>query len=527
LPRSTKLLATAIIYTRVSKEEQARDGVSLAAQVATCRRYAAERGWLLGPEFQDVLSGRRDDRPAYQELLTEARRMRAEGRPAVVVVMRLDRLGRRLLERVRCREELASLGVPVHSVREGGEVSDLAANILAAVAEEEVRVLGERVSAARAHIAGGGWYLPGRAPWGYRWRDATPAERAQGAPKSVLEADPETAPFVIEAFARAAAGASVRAVHRWVVGLPEAARGGRGMTYQAVRQILASPVYAGRPPAQPGDPLAGPRSRWPALVEDATWRRVRDGVAQHAVLPRQASQAYLLSGLLRCPRCGSRMQGKRLAARSISYKCMKWQRGTDARVLTCAYTALAAQLDSQVLAEAQAAVEGVVGVPGMGPALGRAWEALRRPTGEAASAEQRLNQLDRISAKLRERLTRSAILFADGELDRASYQLATDATRTELEAAEAEIERLGGVPVAPSLPPLEEVLRQAGGWGAALRDGETAAQREVLALLLVRVVPVRVGRGKYAVQVDWTPLGEALRAFGAASSSAGLFAPVP
>ena len=43
-----------------------------------------------------------------------------------------------------------ALGVPVHSVREGGEVSDLVANILASVAEEESRALGERVAASEA-----------------------------------------------------------------------------------------------------------------------------------------------------------------------------------------------------------------------------------------------------------------------------------------------------------------------------------------------------------------------------------------
>jgi hypothetical protein len=48
-----------------------------------------------------------------------------------------------------------------------------------------------------------------------------------------------------------------------------------------------------------------------------------------------------------------------------------------------------------------------------------------------------------------------------------------------------------------------------------MRDGEVAAQREVLAALIERVVPVRVGRGKYGAAIAWTPLGEALRAAGA------------
>src|SRR5215213_6663783 len=166
-------ITTAFIYIRVSSEEQAREGVSLGAQLTECRRYAAQHGWMLGQEFQDVLSGKRDDRPAYLALLSEVRRLRADGQPAVVLVFRLDRLGRRILERVRCREELKVLGVPVHSVREGGEVSDLVANILASVAQEEVRLLGERVAVAAQHLTSQGWHHWGRTPWGYHWREAT------------------------------------------------------------------------------------------------------------------------------------------------------------------------------------------------------------------------------------------------------------------------------------------------------------------------------------------------------------------
>ena len=102
-------ITIALIYTRVSSDDQAREGVSLDAQLAACRRYAVENGWVIGREYQDVLSGKRDDRVEYQALLADIRRLRAEGRPVAVVVMRLDRLGRRVLERVRSREELKAL----------------------------------------------------------------------------------------------------------------------------------------------------------------------------------------------------------------------------------------------------------------------------------------------------------------------------------------------------------------------------------------------------------------------------------
>src|SRR5688500_5571273 len=210
-----------VVAPRSTRRRHAPAAASfLADQLAACWRYCAERGWAMGAEFQDVLSGKREDRPQYQALLAEAEHLREEGRQVVVVVAWLHRFGRRVLERVRCREALKAIGVATHSVREGGEVSDLVANILASVAEEEVRQLGERVGAAYSHIAANGWYPSSRVPWGYDRRDATDEERQRGAPKRVLVADDATAPYVMEAFKRAAGGESVRSVARWAASLP-------------------------------------------------------------------------------------------------------------------------------------------------------------------------------------------------------------------------------------------------------------------------------------------------------------------
>ncbi len=506
-------IATALVYTRVSCEEQARDGVSLDAQLAECRRYAAQRGWVLGQEFQDVLSGRRDDRPAYQALLAEARRLRGAGQSAAVVVFRLDRLGRRILERVRCREELKELGVPVHSVREGGEVSDLVANILASVAEEESRSLGERVAAAKRHIADGGWYVGGRAPWGYRTRPATPEERTQGSPMSVLEINQEEAPWVQEAYRRAAQGESLQAVYRWIRSLPHAARGGRAMPYQAVRKLLASPHYVARPLHGDADVLARPSARWQALVDDQTWLRIRERVAQHRRLPRQASQCYLLAGFLRCRHCGERMHGHQ--RRGVpKYRCTAARHGAEPGKQACYAELRADDLDAAVMAEVLPVVEAAVSaLPELREALDRAWAALREPATVQDALQDRLRtRLAREAEQARSRLTNAAVLFADGQIDKLGYELLRDKAQADLRTA---TEALDGLqPAAPrtELPPLEIVLAAAEGWGAAMREGDVAARREVLAALVERVVPVQVGRGRYGVEIVWTPLGDGLQA---------------
>jgi hypothetical protein len=129
-------------------------------------------------------------------------------------------------------------------------------------------------------------------------------------------------------------------------------------------------------------------------------------------------------------------------------------------------------------------------------------------------------QLVREAEQARARLTKAAVLFADGDIDKPGYELLRDKARVDLDTATEVLGRLQVAEPSVTLPPLETVLAAAEGWGAAMRDGDIAVQREVLAVLVERVVPVRVGRGKYEVEVSWTPLGEGLRTI--ARSSAGI-----
>ncbi|HEV2121898.1 MAG TPA: recombinase family protein [Chloroflexota bacterium] len=503
----------ALPYIRVSSDEQEREGLSLPAQLAACRRYAAEKGWVIGDEYQDVLTGTRDDRPHYQRLLADIRQRRAQGQQIVVVVKWLDRLGRRVLERVRSREELKELGVPVHTVMEGGEVSDLVANVLASVAEEEVRHLGERVSEVIQHTTANGWHQVGRAPWGYRWRLATEEERKQGAPKSVLEIAPEEAPYVQEAFRCVDAGDSARRVAEWVASLSEDARGRRYLAWSRVRGALASLVYIGRFDGDtPHDPLTARPGRWPALIEEAQWVRVQRRLGLHKRMPRQASGRYLLTGLIRCPRCGSRMGGQP-TPEGGRYICIASTSGAkaDADQRRCQCAVSAPKLNAQML-DHLAAIASLVSVePRLQAALRREWKALREPA-YAKDVLRELRRQEGIRGQAKKRLGDAAVKLVEGEIDKEGYDLARQRYERDLQAAEVELQRLraeaGKLDV--ELPPLETVLADLGGWVAAMREMSVTAQRDILAGLVESVQPQRIAYGKYLLDVKWTPLGDAL-----------------
>ena len=48
----------AIIYARVSTEEQKRKGYSIEAQIEACRAYAKAKGWDVVLEFKEAKSGK-------------------------------------------------------------------------------------------------------------------------------------------------------------------------------------------------------------------------------------------------------------------------------------------------------------------------------------------------------------------------------------------------------------------------------------------------------------------------------------
>jgi site-specific DNA recombinase len=501
----------ALIYTRVSSDRQA-DGASLDVQLGEARAYAARQQFVLGREFTDVMSGKRDDRPQYQAMLEEVRRLSSERRRVAVVVWRLDRLGRRLLERVQRRSELCELGATTHSVMEGGEVTDLVANILGSVAEEEVRVLGERVRGARRHQRLNGWYPVQDVPFGYTLRDATLAERAAGAPRRVLEVDEDAAKIVHECFERVAGGESIRGVARWMIGLPESDRQGRKWSATAVRKLLASPTYVARfLRDDDGDVLDAPSGRWPALVSDELYRQCREEIELGRKLAKQATQRFLLSGFARCPRCAHRMVGWRATDRRPRYVCDR---------NGCSGSTTGPSLDQSVLDAVAPLVTRVASADArVQRSLQCAWDGLRG----ADTGTQDGKRLARLRADVeqaRKRLADAAVLLIDGSLDRAGYDAARIRIETDLAAAEAETDRLQQAGSCPSLPDLEVVLSAVGGWAGALEQGSIEAQRRILAALVDHVKPVRQRHGAWDSELVLTPLGEALAALAKATRTA-------
>jgi DNA invertase Pin-like site-specific DNA recombinase len=139
------------LYARVSTHDQQ----TLPLQMRVMREYAAKRGWAITVQIKEVGSGA-VERELREKLLAAARRREID----VVLVWRLDRWGRSLVDLVVTLKELASLGVGFVSLTEALDLTTptgrAMAGLLSVFAEFEHEILRERIRAgiAEARLRG-------------------------------------------------------------------------------------------------------------------------------------------------------------------------------------------------------------------------------------------------------------------------------------------------------------------------------------------------------------------------------------
>lgn len=171
----------AVLYVRVSTEEQAREGVSLDAQQARLRAYAMLRGLRVVEVVVDAgVSGgvALDKRAGGQRLLEVVNAQQRVGKrqrgPCHVLAVKLDRLFRSTVDALETTSRWTDRGVSLHLIDLGGQALDTSSatgrfflTMLAGMAELERAMIGERTSAALRHKVAQGLQAGGEAPLGF------------------------------------------------------------------------------------------------------------------------------------------------------------------------------------------------------------------------------------------------------------------------------------------------------------------------------------------------------------------------
>ncbi|NLH51013.1 MAG: recombinase family protein [Myxococcales bacterium] len=300
------------IYTRKSTEEGLdQEFNSLDAQRESCESYIASQrheGWREMPDRYDDggFSGGTMERPALRRLLDDAQ----AGRFDMVVVYKVDRLSRSLLDFSRMIELFDNQGISFVSVTQSfntnTSMGKLTLNLLLSFAQFEREIASERIRDKVAAMKRRGMYLGGVPPLGYDVdRDA----------KKLVVSETE-ARLVRRIFKRYLALGSATELARelnrdghttkeWVTKSGREIPG-KPWNKSQVYRVLNNVHYLGDIPHKgevyPGEHIA--------IIPRATWDAVKKMLASNtqsgASNPRTKTPA-MLKGILKCGHCDTSM----------------------------------------------------------------------------------------------------------------------------------------------------------------------------------------------------------------------------
>lgn len=304
------------IYIRVSTQYQV-DRASLPVQREELINYAK---YVLGIEsyviFEDAgYSAKNTDRPDYQKMMARIR----TGEFTHLLVWKIDRISRNLLDFAAMYKELKDLGVTFVSKNEQFDTSsamgEAMLKIILVFAELERNMTSERVSAIMLSRANDGVWNGGKVPFGYYYDKAEKVF-------SIFEPESKVVLYIYDLYEQLR---SLTAVAKLLNDKGIRSRTGKPWNPTTIRTILTNPFYAGtyrynyRNEDKKSFTLKD-ESEWvmvpdhhPAIVTAERQNHIASILQSKrrgwpgANLTYQRKNTHIFSGLLRCGCCGPAM----------------------------------------------------------------------------------------------------------------------------------------------------------------------------------------------------------------------------
>lgn len=297
----------AALYTRVSTEEQAKTGFSLAAQEERCRNFAAGKGWEIVDVYCDDGHSAKDlNRPQIERLISDAKRRRFDN----VVFLRLDRLSRDIGDMTMLRKLFTGLAIGMVSLSEDFDTSTssgrLAINMHGSIAQYEREVTADRVRMGLERSWSEGHWHGGEAPFGYDYDKEKKRLVINSSEAGVVR-------LIYRLAIEAAIGARFITRHLNGTGV---LRRGRLWSLNSVLYILRNPLYCGYLQSR-SDPPQQIKGLHDPVIAVATFERAQRVLDSRKALSGQvALSPNLFSGLSFCGECGSRLHLSRTAKKT-------------------------------------------------------------------------------------------------------------------------------------------------------------------------------------------------------------------
>ena len=271
----------------VSSEQQSD---TLRHQRVWAEGVAKDKGWRIGRFIEGVASGNEGPRKLSRDLLIEVRAAAIEARPAYILMIRLDRVGRgSIVDSQIFVRDLLALGTRVFT-RDAGEIrldsamDELVAAVQMAVARHENDVRRDKALAVYRRRLAAGQVISNRPPFGL---GITEDRKFYGLPSHVK--------VVRQAFKMRGAGKRVVDIVRWLNTSSPPHRYKNGNSY--------APRWTDVRLAR----MLGHRGYIGTMVDDATWLAAqRDRLERYiGKSPRRKRKncVFVLAGVLRCA-CG-------------------------------------------------------------------------------------------------------------------------------------------------------------------------------------------------------------------------------
>ena len=312
-----------VLYPRVSTEMQV-DGYSLEGQKNGLKRFADREEMEIVGIYEDAgKSGKSiEGRPAFKKMLSDIKNGLEID---YILVYKLSRFGRNAADILNSLEFVQSYGINLICIEEGIDSSQtsgkLLISVLSAVAEiERENIIEQTMNGRREKARQGGWN-GGFAPYGYYLKDNQ---------LLIEETEAEAIRIIFDKFANSDIGLGGVAKYLNLQGIKKIPRqNGTLETWSShfIRLILDNPVYCGKIAygRRTREKVKGTKNEYKqvhaedyiledgqheGIISEELWQKVHakrmaTGIKQPSKIGKDRS--HLLTGILKCPLCGSSM----------------------------------------------------------------------------------------------------------------------------------------------------------------------------------------------------------------------------
>ncbi len=409
-------------YIRVSTLEQVKYGDSLDGQKESAKRWARENGHTIATWYVD--EGRSaykgTHRPSFQQLIEDV----SSGELAIdaILVFSLSRFSRRLLQQLNAFEILKNNDVTVLSITEplpdDPSSNFLMTTVIGMVNEQQSQQNSKNVKERLADTARKNYFTGGRVPFGYTSIDVEGEDKLR---RKKLEINPDESVLVKKIFSLALSGINgkamgIKAIYTWLNENGLTFRGKR-WTRNSVNRILRNTVYIGEFVFRTNTSSSGIAEEIivsvPRIVEDETFRKVGEVLDFRKPTNTQVNKGplskSLLTGILRCGKCGSNMSLMSGKSGRYQYYVCNQKKNVSAKACSCPYLSKD-HVDKAVLSTI---TNEVLSIEHINSCLGRVKEIL---DDKRSTASQNIMQLNNKRTRLEQSISTLLEQIGTGQL---------------------------------------------------------------------------------------------------------------